>query len=192
MSVETKHVKIVVGEARLSYTQNVFKPRASESGGEPKYSVVAIIPKTNTVLVNKIKAGIKEAAQKGIDILGGKIPVNLKSPLRDGDNDPPGGNPRPELMGMFYITSSTLDQPLVVDRNRQVIINPTELYSGCYGFVSMNLKAYSHKTGGKGIGAYLNGVQKSRDGEPLGFVKESAEEMFEELEPASDSGSLLD
>ena len=100
MSVETKHVKIVVGEARLSYTQNVFKPRASESGGQPKYSVVAIIPKTNTVLLEKIKAGIKEAAQKGIDILGGKIPVNLKSPLRDGDNDPEFGT-RMRGTGLF-------------------------------------------------------------------------------------------
>jgi len=191
MSTETKHVKSIIGEVRLSYTQNVFKPRATEDGGEPKFSVVSIIPKTNTALVNKIKADIKEAGQKGIDIFGGKIPINLKNPLRDGDTDPPGGNPRPELKGMYYISASTLDQPLVVDRQRQPIINSTDLYSGCYGYVSINFKAYNHKTGGKGVGAYLNGVQKSRDGEPLGFVKESAEEMFEELEPEN-SGNLLD
>ena len=189
---ELTQVTTIVVQPRLDNVSGETMTAAELALWGESIKPLAIIPKTNTVLVNKVKAGIKEAAQKGIDILGGKIPVNLKSPLRDGDNDPPGGNPRPELMGMYYITSSTLDQPLVVDRNRQVIINPTELYSGCYGFVSMNLKAYNHKTGGKGIGAYLNGVQKARDGEPLGFVKESAEEMFEELEPASDSGSLLD
>ena len=32
--------------------------------------------------------------------------------------------------------------------------------------------------GGKGIGAYLNGIQKLADGESLGFAREDADTMF--------------
>ena len=169
--------KILTGKVRFSYV-HVFKPKPSDDGGEPKFSTVLLISKKDQKTLDAIKAAIEEAKKKGIDKFGGKIPVNLKNPLRDGNTDPPGGNPRPELMGMYFITATTTDRPVVVDENRQDIIDQSQIYSGCYGRASITFAAYNHKSGGKGIGAYLNGLQKLADGEPLGFVKESADAMF--------------
>ena len=47
------------------------------------------------------------------------------------------------------------------------IIDKSELYSGCYGRVSIMPAAYN-VDGNKGIKFYLNNVQKLAEGEPLG------------------------
>src|SRR3712207_8378719 len=39
--------------------------------------------------LKKIKEAIEEAKKEGVAKLGGKIPANLKTPLRDGDIDRP-------------------------------------------------------------------------------------------------------
>ena len=178
------NTKVLTGKVRLSFA-HLFKPRPAEDGGTAKYSGVFIISKKDQVTLGKIKAAVEAAKQKGVDKFGGKIPVSVKNPLRDGDTDPPGGNPRPELAGMMFITATTTDAPIVVDPDKQEILNPAEIYSGCYVRASITFSAYNHKTGGKGIGAYLNGVQKLADGEPFGAARESADEMFgaEEEDP---------
>ena len=61
----------------------------SVNGSEPKYSISAIIPKSDTKTINRIKAAIEVAKQESISKWGGKIPPNLKLPLRDGDIDRP-------------------------------------------------------------------------------------------------------
>ena len=171
------NTKVLTGKVRLSYV-HVFKPKPSDDGGEPKYSVVLLISKKDTATLTKIRAAIEAAKQKVVDKFGGKIPVNLKNPLRDGDTDPPGGNPRPELAGMMFMTVSSYDKPVVVDENRQDVIDQSQVYSWCYARASVNFAAYNHKSGGKGIGAYLNGIQKLADGESLGFAREDADTMF--------------
>ena len=47
---------VTIGECRLSYV-HIFKPYSSMPGQDPKYSLVALLPKTNTVA----KAQIDEA-----------------------------------------------------------------------------------------------------------------------------------
>lgn len=72
----------------------------SVNGSEPKYSVSAIISKSDTKTVSAIKAAIEVAKQESLPKWGGKVPPNLKLPLRDGDIDRPEdeayprGNPR--------------------------------------------------------------------------------------------------
>ena len=83
MSKETK----VVIPGRLSYV-NVFEPK-SINGSDPKYSVSVIIPKSDKKTVNAILKAIESAKQEGAPKFGGKIPANLKTPLRDGDIDRP-------------------------------------------------------------------------------------------------------
>ena len=39
-------MKVLTGEVRLSYC-NLTTPRAAKQGGEPKYSVTILIPKTD-------------------------------------------------------------------------------------------------------------------------------------------------
>lgn len=172
-----KNAKVLTGKARLSYA-HLFKARPAEDGGVPKFSGMFLISKKDQSTLGRINAGIEAAKRAGIDKFGGKIPVTLRNPLRDGDTDPPGGNAKPELAGMMFLTATTTDAPLVVGADKQEIIDQSEVYSGCYVRASITFVAYNHKSGGKGIGAYLNGVQKVADGEPFGAARESADTMF--------------
>lgn len=79
--------KVITGKVRASFV-NVFEPK-SINGSEPKYSCSLIIPKTDVDTLKKINAAIEEAKQNGIPKWGGKVPPNLKLPLRDADIDRP-------------------------------------------------------------------------------------------------------
>lgn len=82
--------KVVTGKnTRFSYLI-VNEPKAI-NGGTPKYSVSLIIPKSDTVTVEKIKAAIKAAYEEGQGKLKGNgktVPPlkAIKTPLRDGDS----------------------------------------------------------------------------------------------------------
>ena len=85
--------KVITGiNTRWSYA-NVWDAK-SINGGAPKYSVSLIIPKSDTVTVNKIKAAIEAAYEEGQSKLKGNgktVPALsiLKTPLRDGDLERP-------------------------------------------------------------------------------------------------------
>lgn len=154
--------KVVTGKVLLSYL-NVAKP-VGVNGGEPKYSVSVIIPKSDTKTLNKIKAAIEVAKREGTAKLGKKIPANLKTPLRDGDVDRPDDE---AYVDSYFINANSRTKPGIVDRNLEPIIDMTEIYSGCYGRVSMMFYPYN-VNGNKGIAAGLQNIQKLEDGEPLG------------------------
>ena len=54
-----------------------------------------------------------------------------------------------------------------MDADRNPILTRSEVYSGVYGRASVNFYAFN-QSGNKGIGAGLNNVLKTRDGEFLG------------------------
>lgn len=154
--------KVVTGKVLLSFL-NVAKP-VGVNGGEPKYSVSVVIPKSDTKTLDKIKAAIEAAKKEGTAKLGKKIPANLKTPLRDGDIDRPDDE---AYVDSYFVNANSRTKPGIVDRNLEPIIDPTEIYSGCYGRVSMVFYAYN-VNGNKGIAAGLQNIQKLEDGEPLG------------------------
>ena len=163
--------KVTVGEVRLSYC-HLFKPEAIADGGEPKYSVSVIIPKSNTKLIAQIKQAVSAALQMGVaSKFGGKMPTNWKNPLRDGDLEKSDDD---SYAGCYFISASSKTKPGVVKRmkvngqNALVeVTNEEDIYSGCYGFVSINFFPFSN-AGNKGVGAGLNNVLKTREGEYLG------------------------
>lgn len=161
MSKQASPTKIVTGKVRLSYV-NVFQPRADKPGKEPKYSVCVLIPKTDTATVNKVKAAVKAAADANVSLWGGKIPAGLKNPLRDGDTE----RDAEEYKGHWFINANSKQKPGVVDAELNSVLDPQEVYSGCYGRVSLNFYGYN-QDGNRGIGAGLNNVQKLADGDPL-------------------------
>ena len=75
--------------------------------------------------------------------------------------------------------------PQIVDKNVQPIANHDEVYSGCYGKISINFYGYS-KDGNKGIGAGLCNIQKLKDGQALSS-RSTAEEDFEAVEETGES-----
>lgn len=163
--------KVITGKVRMSYA-NVFEAK-SIKGGDPKFSVSIIIPKDDKETINKVNAAIEVAKQEGLAKLGGKIPANLKTPLRDGDVDRPDDE---AYAGSFFINANSTTRPGVVDENLNQIIDPTEFYSGCYGRASIVFYAYN-VNGNKGIACGLQNLQKLADGEPLGG-KARAEDDF--------------
>lgn len=81
----TANLTKVIVPCRLSYA-HLWEPD-SINGSEPKYSVSCIIDKNDKETIAKIKKAIEVAKDEGKGKWGGKIPANLKTPLRDGDID---------------------------------------------------------------------------------------------------------
>lgn len=168
---------ITTGKVRLSFC-HVWQPQTPQNGGDPKYSVTILIPKSDVATINALYAEMEQAKQAGVsNVWGGTMPPIVKIPLYDGDGVRPSGEPfGAECRGHMVVTASSKTQPQVVDLNVQPILNQAEVYSGCYGRVSLNFFAYN-QAGNRGVGCGLNCVQKVADGEPLsGGV--SAQEAF--------------
>lgn len=170
-------MSITTGKVKASYV-HIFRPRTPENGGDPKYSVTLLIPKTDTVTINNIYAEIERAKQEGAQkAFNGSIPPQCRIPLYDGDGYRQSGEAfGEECRGCMVITASAKQQPVVVGLDMQNILNPADVYSGCYIRANINFFAYN-SNGNKGIGCGLNAVQKIEDGEPLGG-RVSAEEAF--------------
>ena len=49
--------KVVTGKVRFSFV-NIWEPRASQGGGDPKFNITLLIPKNDTATLEKIKAAI--------------------------------------------------------------------------------------------------------------------------------------
>ena len=177
MSKINNPTKVITGpNTRWSYA-NVWQPK-SINGGAPKYSVSLIIPKSDTVTVEKVKAAIQAAYEEGERKLKGNgktVPALsvIKTPLRDGDTERPDD---PAYANAYFINANSATAPGIVDADRQPIIDTSEVYSGVYGRASINFYAFN-SNGNKGIACGLNNLQKIRDGEPLGG-KSRAEDDF--------------
>lgn len=169
--------KVVTGKVRFSYV-NIFKSRAFQADQDAKFSICLLIPKEDKATLKKIKAAIDEAIQEGISSKwNGKKPANVKLPLRDGDEER--ADEAPEYEGMMFLNANSTQKPGIVDKDLNEILDPDEVYSGCWGRASINFYPFS-VNGNKGIGVGLNNVQKLKDGEHLGAARASAESDFDD------------
>lgn len=171
-----KNMTKVIVPCRFSYL-HCWQP-AAVNDGEPKYSVSAIIPKSDTKTINAIKAAIEQAKKDSVSKWGGKIPANLHLPLRDGDIDRPDDE---AYAGCYFFNANSRQAPQVVDARVQPILDQSEVYSGCYGKISVTFYGYNAK-GNRGIAAGLGNIQKLRDGESLGGRSNAADDFQTEEE----------
>lgn len=179
MNNENMNLTKVIVPCRFSYL-HCWEPNAV-NGGDLKYSVSAIIPKSDTETIGKIKKAIEQAKKDSISKWGGKVPANLKLPLRDGDID------RPEdeaYADSYFFNANSRQAPQVVDKNVQPVLDQSEVYSGCYGRISVNFYGFNNN-GNRGIAAGLGNIQKLHDGESLGG-RSNAEEDFEAVAEEED------
>lgn len=166
--------KVVTGKVRFCYV-NVFEPTAMNEDDTPKYNICILIPKDDAKTLDKINKAIEAAKQAGKAKLAdknGKIPSNLKLPLRDGDDE---RDDDPAFEGMYFINANSQRKPSIVDKDLNPIMEKEEFYSGCYGRASINF--YAFNVSSKGIAAGLNNLQKLEDGEMLAGGS-TAEEDF--------------
>lgn len=171
--------KVVTGTVRFSYL-NVFKPKAIGEGQDPKYSVCLLIPKEDKATIKKIKDAIEAEKKAGAaEKWKGKVPSNLKTPLRDGDAER--ADEYPEYAGMYFLNANSSKKPVLLDESKDEILDQTELYSGCWGRANVNFYSFD-VNGNRGIAVGLNALQKKRDDEPLGgmITAESAAADFDD------------
>jgi len=173
--------KVITGKVRFSYAQ-VFEPKAMNESSTPKYSISLVIPKTDKKTLDKIKAAIESAIEEGkTSKWGGKIPKNLKTPLRDGDDE----RDDEVYAGAMFVNANSSNKPGLVDADLNPILDKSEFYSGCYGRASINFYPYD-SNGSKGIACGLNNLQKLEDGERLAGGGSTAEEDFGSGDDADD------
>lgn len=155
-------MKFETGKVRLSFV-NVFEPR-EDLQGRMKYSTGVLISKKDTKTINRLQTAFKQLLNdpKTKEKFGGKM-NNVDLPLRDGDDK----SETEGYAGHFYINAKANRQPLIVDRDKQEIVDPDEVYSGCYAQVIISLYAYNYQ-GKRGIAAGLEAVRKLADGPKFG------------------------
>ena len=190
MSKVMNPTKVITGKRTVMSYLNVNEPKTPLGGGTPKYSVSLIIPKSDTVTVEKIKAAIRAAYEEGQGKLRGSgksVPPleNLKTPLRDGDKERGGDD---AYANSYFVNANSTTKPGVVDADRNPILDSSELYSGIIGRASINFYAFN-SNGNRGIACGLNNIQKLADGTPLGGHSK-AEDDFADLDDDDDEDFL--
>ena len=169
--------KVVTGiNTRLSYFHG-WEP-VSINGGKEKYSVSVLIPKSDKETIKAIEAAVDAAIEEGIAKFGGKKPnkAAIKLPLRDGDIE----RDDEAYKGHYFVNANSNTAPQIVDKAVKPILDRDEVYSGCYGRVSLNFYVFN-SNGNKGVACGLGNIQKIKDGEPLGN-RSSASDDFTSLD----------
>ena len=165
-NMKLDNTAVRLGEVRFSFV-NVFEPKSTPNG-DLKYSCSILIPKSDTTAVKLVQDAIAAAQEVGKGSKwGGKIPKPCKSPLRDGDLE----RDDPIYEGHWFINASatTKNRPQVSVLEGRIMsdaLDSDDFYSGCYGIAFLNFYPYD-ASGNRGVGAGLNGVVKTRDGEKL-------------------------
>jgi hypothetical protein len=182
--------KVITGKVRFSFV-NVYEPKEPQGGGDAKYSVTLLIPKTDTATLNKIKAAMAEARENFCKRNGANaLPPKPVNTLHDGDGMKDNGEEYgPECNGNYVISVSSKQKPVLVDEFGNETNDPNCIYSGCYGRAAINFYGYSRQ-GKKGISAGLLSLKKLHDGDPFGVVGSAAD--FDDDWMDDDADDLLD
>lgn len=166
-------VTLVTPEFRVAFPK-VFKAERNELNGQDEFSLVALFPKNADL--SELKTAIKQAA---IGFFGDDLPNNLRSPLRDGTEKKRKDGSIPDgYADHLFVNMKCQKRPGLVNAELQDIIDDSEFYGGCYARAQVHVCGYDKK-GNKGVGIYLNNVQKLRDGEAFGQGRVSAAQAFE-------------
>jgi len=175
MATNTNPTKVII-PCRI-YFANIWEPKAI-NGGDEKYSVSCVIPKSDRKTLALIQKAVEAAKEDGrTRKWSGKIPPNLKLPLRDGDIDRPDDETYQDCM---FVNATSKDAPGIVDSRVQPVTDPMMVYSGCYCNVSVNFYPFN-ANGNRGVAAGLSNIQFVKDGERLSG-RASAESEFDALE----------
>lgn len=156
-------LKFNTRKVRISY------PHLFERDTNGKFSLVALIPKSDTATYQKVIDACKEIYEehkKGI--LKGLDFSEVQLPIHDGDGrKPKGGAYGDECKGMWVLSAKTKTKPVVVDAYNTPVVSEDEIYPGVWGRVAIGFGPYDNN-GNRGITCYLNGVKTYNTGERFG------------------------
>ena len=168
---------VVTGKVRLSFA-HLFEPHAVDEDAKAKYGTAILISKKDLYTLGKLDAALEAAKEEYKKKYGeGKLPpaAKFKLPLRDGDEEKPDDK---AYQGHYFMNCSSDSKPRIVDINLNEILNKTQVYSGCYCRVSINLYPFKNKS--MGIAAGLNNVQFIEAGESLGGGTRAEDDFSED------------
>lgn len=174
-------------KVRISY------PHLFEKDTNGKYSLVALIPKADTVTYEKIMAACKEIyEEQKKSLFKGMLFEEVQLPIHDGDGrKPKGGSYGPECEGMWVLSSKTKTKPVVVDAYNTPVTSEEEVYPGVWGRVAIGFGPYDNN-GNKGITCYLNGVKTYNTGERFGstFKADDFADDYDDSELMTDDDEI--
>ncbi len=177
---------ILTTEFRLCFPA-LFSPKTFKVSDKPKF-MMQMLFKPNDPFLAKLKAeALIVLKEKFKDIKSfqnltswpTQLPVGFWNPFRVAD-ETPSMEKYTSHAGHIVISAKSALQPIVIDQNKQEILDEKQIYSGCYCRALVTVSAYKSKEGGAGITIYFSSVQKLRDGEPLsGLDKEKEMSAFD-------------
>ena len=167
MGIELKFPELP--KFRVSYA-HLEKPRKIPGADKELYSVMALFePGADLSAVKKVMLeAMKEKFGTKAEAVA-KHP-KFKSPLKDqSDLVNAEGDQRPGTKaGAIFINLSSEDKPLLIGQDRVPTDDHRVIYSGCYAVGKVEVYAWEHETGGKGVSFNLLGLMKVGDGDRLG------------------------
>lgn len=156
----------------------VFTPSIAKGATEPKYGLQLLFPPGDPELTriwNDFQIALKETYPSGVLPRGADVCLmNYKEKFEGKDYY----DPRLADWYVFSCSAKAEDKPVVVDMNRQPILDPGLVCSGMLAWVSAGISGYSKGTGG--VGGWLNGVMATGEMGQLGRLdnKPSVDQMF--------------
>lgn len=176
-----KENRVVFGPCRLSYAHLFEKWQPDNAAGDAKYMTNVLIPKSEKKTIKALQEAIEATAKAGAaKFKNGKVPAKYDSPLRDGDDK------EDELyQDHYYMNPKSSSRPSVVDKNNQPIMDPEEMYSGVWAYISVSFFVYN-VSGNQGVGCFLNSVRKFKDDERLGGNGNGADDFASIIEDDDD------
>ena len=160
-------MKVTLENARISFTQNLFRAGSFQPEQPPKYGSTFIIEpgsKSEKAMKKAISDVANEKwASKGQAIMK-QLVASGKVCLRSGDEK----TNYDGFEGNRFVSTSSKKRPTVVDRDRSPLTEEDgRVYPGCYVNAIIEVWPQDNQFG-KRINAELTGVQFVKDGEPLG------------------------
>ena len=143
---EKRNTKVVTGLVRFSFIK-VFNLEIDELTGEKKYSIQLLIPKTDKKTVSAIKKRSKKQKSLVVKSSGarafqrtctspcGMVTIRQKRMKKK----------YPERKGHYYLNASSKTAPGVLGKDKLPMQDEEELYSGCYGYASINFYPYDKR-----------------------------------------------
>lgn len=183
MADKKEKIAIRTPKFRVSFPE-LFEAKAFEDKA-PKFSIQMLFDKTTDL--SELKDAVKAVAKEK---WGNNIPKGLSLPFRDGNEKTLDSHKNKIVVSAF-----SKYKPIVVKakfQNGQAvpILDPEEIYAGCYAIASISPYAWEHKNKQgavmkRGVSFNLNAVQKAGEGERFSKLPD-ASEMFESFDDGSD------
>lgn len=169
-STKVKGVKVLTPKFRVNWP-HLFEPNEYilQTNNKIQYGITMLFEKGQDLSALK-----KAYTEAGTNLFGdqSKWPEFRYPTFKDqGDKevsreDGTTYTPNGYVKGAALLEAKSKDKPGVVNQKNQEIIDPNEVYSGCYARAVVTFKAYDFQ-GNKGITCYLQHIQKMADGESL-------------------------